>query len=189
MIEERNYSVYKHTSPSNKVYIGITSQKVEKRWQNGEHYKTQIFYRAIQKYGWSNFKHEILFTNLTKEEACQKEIELIAFYKSNQREFGYNLSKGGESGMSGFVHSEEAKRKMSEAHRGKEVWNKGKINIYSEDTINKIKAARKKQVFSEESYKKLSEHHKKVALSYKEYKLNGGTLTWNEFQKEYKNIG
>ena len=34
-MEERNYIVYKHTSPSNKVYIGITKQKPYKRWKYG----------------------------------------------------------------------------------------------------------------------------------------------------------
>ena len=77
--EECRYFVYKHTSPSNKVYIGITQLNPEYRWNNGKGYiKNQYFYRAIQKYGWDNFKHEILFSGLTKQEACNKEIELIA---------------------------------------------------------------------------------------------------------------
>lgn len=29
------YSVYIHTLPNNKVYIGITSQKPKARWDNG----------------------------------------------------------------------------------------------------------------------------------------------------------
>ena len=93
---ERVWKVYKHTSPSNKIYIGITSKKnINQRWKNGEGYKNQVFYNAIQKYGWDNIKHEILFENLTKEEAEEKEIELIAFYKSNQLNFGYNRDNGG----------------------------------------------------------------------------------------------
>lgn len=89
------YTVYKHTSPSGKVYIGMTSMNPEKRWSNGYGYRTQVFYHAIKKYGWNNIKHEILFERLTKEEAEQKEIELIAYYKSNQKEHGYNVDNGG----------------------------------------------------------------------------------------------
>ena len=88
------YTVYIHISPSNKKYIGITSQNVKKRWQNGYGYKTnKYFWRAIQKYGWDNFEHEILFENLTVDEAKEKEIELIKLYNT-YRPNGYNLTFG-----------------------------------------------------------------------------------------------
>jgi len=42
--------VYMHTTPNNKRYVGVTSVGVEKRWEkNGNHYKGQMFYRAIKK--------------------------------------------------------------------------------------------------------------------------------------------
>ena len=56
--------LYRHTSPSGKVYIGIT-RDVNIRWSNkGYRYLTynSIFGKAILKYGWDNIKHEILFT-------------------------------------------------------------------------------------------------------------------------------
>ena len=31
-----NYTVYKHISPSGKIYVGITKQKPEYRWNNGK---------------------------------------------------------------------------------------------------------------------------------------------------------
>ena len=55
---------------------------------------TNYFTNAIKKYGWANIEHKILYTNLSKEEAEQKEIELIKEYKSNKREYGYNLTEG-----------------------------------------------------------------------------------------------
>lgn len=94
-INKRNYTVYMHIAPSGKRYIGVTSMPVEKRWQKGKGYQNQIFYHAIQKYGWNNLKHEILFQNLTREEAEQKEIELIAFYDTTNRNKGYNIAVGG----------------------------------------------------------------------------------------------
>ena len=71
----RTYIVYKHTSPSGKVYIGITSRTPEARWgKDGVEYKlNKHFWNAIQKYGWDNFDHEILCTNLNYEDACKKE--------------------------------------------------------------------------------------------------------------------
>lgn len=114
-----DYKVYKHTTPSGKVYIGITCQDIEKRWEHGKGYKRNAhFYSAIEKYGWENISHEILFKNLTKEEAAAKEIELIAKFKSNDREFGYNKSKGGEKSAEGVKRSAETRKKMSEAKKG-----------------------------------------------------------------------
>lgn len=119
-----NYKVYCHISPSNKIYIGITQQGVNKRWQNGKGYKgNQYFYRAIQKYGWDNFQHEILFENLTKQEAEKKEIELIKKYDSTNINKGYNILEGGNatSGLKGELNG------MYGVHRyGKENPNYGK---------------------------------------------------------------
>lgn len=86
-----SYFLYKHTNQINgKVYIGITND-ISRRWRNqGIEYKphssnTSRFWNAIQKYGWNNFKHEILISNLTAQEACKKEIEYIAKYDSTNR--------------------------------------------------------------------------------------------------------
>lgn len=104
-----DYTVYMHTSPSNKVYIGITGRKPEVRWARGKaYYQNERFTAAINKYGWDNFKHEILYTGLSKEEACDKEVMLIAKYRSNEREHGYNNSTGGESPAKGHKQSAEA---------------------------------------------------------------------------------
>lgn len=93
----KNFKVYKHTSPSNKVYIGITSQDTKQRWNNGKGYKhNKYFTRAIQNYGWDNFSHEVLFDNLTEEEAKLMEQCYIALYDSFNKEKGYNQTLGGE---------------------------------------------------------------------------------------------
>lgn len=110
------YKVYKHTTPSGKIYIGVTLQEIRKRWKNGNGYiDNEYFTRAIQKYGWDNIRHEILFDGLTKEEAEAKEIELIAEYRSDQRKYGYNIEHGGS--LCG-KHSAYTRRKMSEALKG-----------------------------------------------------------------------
>lgn len=93
----RIWSVYKHTSPSNKVYIGI-AKNVKHRWRSkGNGYKgsTRIW-GAIQKYGWDNFLHEIIATGLSRDEACEMEIELIKKYNSTDPSCGYNLESGGQ---------------------------------------------------------------------------------------------
>lgn len=114
------FIVYKHTSPSNKVYIGITSKSVKERWGcSGRGYAGQPFYRAIQKYGWDNFKHEIVYSNLDKQSACEKEKELIALYNSTDPRFGYNVSLGGELTQLGLPCSDDKKRKISAALIGR----------------------------------------------------------------------
>ena len=152
-----NYYVYMHTSPSGKKYIGIT-QNYNKRWRNGlGYYKNKYFYNAIQKYGWDNFKHEILFDKLTKEEAEQKEIELIAYYKSNQKEFGYNHAQGGLVNR-GYKLSKETRLKLSKSHKGFSSHNKGKKLTYEQN----IKLQEGKRLYFEQfGHPFLGKHHTK----------------------------
>lgn len=90
-----NYVVYKHTNKINgKIYIGITKHgdNPNKRWRNGLGYEeNRIFFPEIVQYGWDNFLHEILDSNLTEQEAVQKEKEYIKFYDSANG-FNYNLA-------------------------------------------------------------------------------------------------
>ena len=93
-----NFCVYKHTAPNGKVYIGITCQKPEERWKNGKGYgNNKHFKAAIQYYGWPNIQHEIIKDNLTKEQACILEKELIKIFDSTNPKKGYNQSTGGEN--------------------------------------------------------------------------------------------
>lgn len=91
------WSVYKHTTPSGKVYIGITSKEPKYRWNSGHGYrKCKGFWNAIVKYGWNNIRHEILYQGLTKIQAEQVERDLIKLYQSTDSRFGYNIMPGGD---------------------------------------------------------------------------------------------
>ena len=116
-MEERKFVVYKHTSPNGKVYIGITSQKLNRRFRDGKgYYNNKHFYNAIKKYGWDNFSHEVLFDNLTEEEAKLMEQFYIALYDSFKN--GYNRTLGGE-GLLGYTPTEETRIKLRNANIGK----------------------------------------------------------------------
>jgi hypothetical protein len=54
--------IYKYTSPSGSSYVGQTTRSLQERaGHNGKCYKgCDLFYKAIQKYGFSNFTVEIL---------------------------------------------------------------------------------------------------------------------------------
>ena len=117
-MSDRKYCVYKHISPSNKVYIGITFNP-KRRWYNGNgylhkrkdgKYNQPLFARAILKYGWDNFTHEIIKDNLSKEQACELEKKYIQEYDSTNPQKGYNISFGGDILMYGKTHSEETRK-------------------------------------------------------------------------------
>lgn len=91
------WSVYKHTIPDGKVYIGISSKDPVQRWNNGFGYQTQLkFFKEIVRYGWDNITHEIIETNLTETDARELEKTLIKAEQTNtlntQLREGYSIS-------------------------------------------------------------------------------------------------
>lgn len=142
--------VYKHTNKiNNKIYIGITSFTLEKRWANGNGYKSnEHFTQAINKYGQENFLHEVLYSCETKEEACAKEIELIAKYHATDPDIGYNISLGGTAPMFGRKHSEENKLKFSQQRKGEKNAFYGRK--HTEETKEKLRKANTGRKHTEE---------------------------------------
>lgn len=120
MEKKKSYCIYKHISPNGLVYIGQTCQNPIYRWRRGHEYKgNPHFTRAIMKYGWDSFIHEILFNNLNKELADKLEIAYISYFKNLG--ISYNITDGGEinNGFSGHRHSEETKNKISNSIKAK----------------------------------------------------------------------
>ena len=150
----KQYIIYKYTSPSNKIYIGQTKQNLKKRARNGQGYKhCSYFYNAIQKYNWQNFKCEILKENLTLEEANFWEQYFINFYHSNLKNFGYNITNGGNN----HVMSEQAKKKIS--------LNMKENNPMKDPNIaQKVAQKRKGQKLSQQAKQNISNGHKKKVL-------------------------
>lgn len=121
--KDRTFCIYRHISPSGKVYIGQTCRKTSERWINGYGYRTQTyFYNAIKKYGWKNFTHEILLEGITKSEADYAEKYLIKWYKLHG--ISYNITDGGGGffGVTpwnkGLLMSDEIKEKVSKSKKG-----------------------------------------------------------------------
>ena len=118
--------IYKLTFPSNKVYIGQTSQKLRERISRhcSDAFSSDINTiknNAIRKY--LTFKVEVLYQG---DDLDIQEIYYINKYQSTNKEFGYNLESGGNLNK---VISEESRKKMSDSHKGKKV---------SEETKKKI---------------------------------------------------
>lgn len=96
--DKKKYYVYELVFPDKKRYIGMTSKLPKYRWDNGNGYKSQPVYKAICKFGWNNIKHNILYQDLSFIEAEKEEQRLILKYKTQDKDFGYNIEAGGVNG-------------------------------------------------------------------------------------------
>ena len=129
---ENNYSVYQHVTPDGMYYFGQT-QNVEKRWRcNGVLYKGTALQPYIEKYGWDNIQHIILFRDQTKEDALFIENFLIETAQEdgvciNKKRSG-NISK--EEGYKQQIskqYYEINKEQVQERHKQYYETNKDKI--------------------------------------------------------------
>lgn len=146
-----SYKIYKYTSPSSKIYIGQTNRSLEKRANHGEGYiHSTYFYAAIKKYGFENFKVEILKDNLTLEEANYWEVYYINFFDSTNRLKGYNISKGGDN----RTLSKEARLRSSERMKKNNPMKNPEI-------AKKVSKKNKGRKLSEEAKQNISNGHKK----------------------------
>ncbi len=167
IIKDNNYCVYIHTSPSGKMYVGQTKLKPEERWKKdgsgylrkykeSDKYHQPLFAQAILKYGWENFDHEVIASNLTREEADRFEKLLIEKLDTMNPKYGYNLKEGGSNGS----HSEETKKKLSEFNKNKHL---------SEEHKKKIGESNKGKYISEETKRRISESLKGKIVGEKHY--------------------
>ena len=87
--------------------------------------------------------------NLTEEEAFRHEIYMIAVFGRKDLGTGIinNKTNGGE-GVSGYTHTEETKKKISEIGKGREC---------KQETRKKLSEASKGKSISEETKRKMSE--------------------------------
>lgn len=139
-----NWTIYEHISPSGRIYVGITSKPVKRRWLHGTAYKNCVLFdKAIKKYGWDNMQHNIIATGLGEGTAKNMEKDLIAFNKA--KGISYNITDGGD-GCLGRPCS-EMRREMT-----KNIWKGKKI---PRDIVEKSAASRRGKKFSPEHIDKI----------------------------------
>ena len=112
--------LYIATFPNRKKYIGITqyiNKRITTHKSRAKNGYDGFFYNAIRKYGWENIEWEIVDGYKDMDELGDVEIEKIAEYKTQDRDFGYNIVKGGNVNC-GFKHTEEWKQMMSKKMSG-----------------------------------------------------------------------
>jgi hypothetical protein len=113
-----HYTIYKITNLiNNKVYIGQTTTNPDFRWKchrqaaaSGKDYPIS---RAIRKYGIENFTFDLICSCFDLNELNLRETYFILFYRSNEKEFGYNCDIGGNN----KIFNKETREKMKLNHR------------------------------------------------------------------------
>ena len=161
---------------NNKMYIG-QAVDIEDRW--GEHrrglrggyHTNKHLQNSWKRDGEENFEFTILLECEESQLNTFEEYYILELMTYNDR-VGYNKNYGGKSGRP----TEEAKRKMSEANKGRQL---------SEETKRKISESQKGRQFSEETKRKMSEslkgkHHseetkRKMSESQKGRQFSGET--------------
>lgn len=155
-----------HCIFSGKKYIGKSTnikQRLSRHRRNVKNNVLSKFYTAVKKYGWDGFVFGIV-------EECdvnildEREIFYIEKYKTLTE--GYNMTSGGDGGvtwipdeetrekyrkrMKDFKHTDESKKKISEANSGRKWSEESRKNL-----SEKLKG-KKGPIISEEAKKKLS---------------------------------
>lgn len=133
-LTEMTIGIYMITNKiNNKKYIG---QSVNIKRRKSEHFTkpcNMVISKSIFKYGKENFDFQIL-QECEESQLDELEIKYITEYKSNNREYGYNIENGGH-GIGKM--SEETKQKISEANKGENNHFYGKK--HTEEVKSKIK--------------------------------------------------
>lgn len=133
-------TVYIHTTPEGKRYVGATHINPDKRFKNGLGYRYQFFYQAVLQFGWENITHHLYEVD-TEEEMKYLEKYLISYYDTTNPDKGYNIAKGDLTQDQGRDHpeygkndksprSKEIRRKYCTSEKGKEHHRLGSKKYY-----------------------------------------------------------
>ena len=106
------WTIYAHTSPEGKTYVGRTTQSITARsGSSGTRYRANnLFYEDICRFGWNNFLHEELAICETEEAACHLEMYYIKAFCALIGEHGYNISVGGNGNNKGLTKQQRKER-------------------------------------------------------------------------------
>ena len=181
---ENNYSVYQHVTPDGFFYFGAT-QNVEQRWSNnGERYKGTSLYPYIEKFGWDNIQHIVLFKDQTRENALFIENFLI----ETAQEDGVCINKN----RSGLITKEEGYKqdyyeKNKEKFKEYQEQNKDKIREYQEQNKDKINEQKRNYYErNKEKFKEYKEQNKDKIREYNREYREQNREKYNEYNREYR---
>ena len=185
---KNNYSVYQHVTPDGLYYFGQTNN-IKRRWRNnGAGYKGTALYPYIEKYGWDNIKHIVLFREQTRENAFFIENFLIETAREDRVCINKNRS-GNISKEEGYIkkYREEHKDNIKEQSKQYYEQNKDKIKQYREQNKEQILEQRKQ--YREQNKDKIKQYYEdnkdKIKQTSKQYyETNKDKI--REYQREYR---
>lgn len=178
--------IYKYTSPSGKSYIGQTT---DENWRKIHHKGTSRktkFSTAIKKYGFENFKYEIVFQTIFTDDLVKlksilntMEIAFIEYYDTFNN--GYNLTKGGE-GTLGVKLSKESLEKRKQSRRLKDpTWG---------DKLIKAEYDLKREIANAKRNEKLLKLEKRRRPKILQYNLDGEFIAqWDSLAAIHRVFG
>ena len=181
---DKKYVVYQHVTPDGLYYFGQT-QNVERRWRNnGIQYKGTSLYPYIEKYGWDNIQHIVLFRDQTKDNALWIEDFLIE--TAREDEVCINKQRSGNiSREEGYKQEyyEQNKQQIKEQHKQYYERNKDKIREYQEQNKDKIRE------YQEQNKDKINEqkrnYYERNKEKFKEYREQNKEQI-REYQRQYR---
>jgi len=200
--------IYCATSPSNKKYYGKSCQSMAIRKRNhirtaNDLSKHSRFASALRKYGYESFTWEIVeeLHSETREELRsllnEREKHWILVNNTENKEFGYNMTSGGDGGpVFGRTLSEETRQKISSSLKGHTLSEDTKIKISNKQKgvpkpkPNSFVPWCKGKTLSDETKKKISDKRKGIKFSdatlEKMRNSAKGRVPWNKGLKKNK---
>ena len=191
---ENNYSVYQHVTPDGMYYFGQTNN-IKRRWRNnGAGYKGTALQPYIEKFGWDNIQHIVLFKDQPKENALWIEDFLITTAQEdgvciNKQRSG-NISK--EEGYQKQYYETNKEQKQQYYQKNKEQileqrreyreQNRDKIKQYYEQ--NKEHIREKQQQYYEQNKDKKREYYEQNKDKIREYRERNKDK-FREYRREY----
>ena len=169
---KNNYSVYQHVTPDGMYYFGAT-QNVERRWEgNGRLYKRTALQPYIEKFGWENIQHIVLFENQSKENALWIEDFLITTAQEdgvciNKQRSGLVSKEEGYQQQISKQYYQKNKEQILEQRREYREQNRDKIKQYYE--TNKEHIREKQQQYYEQNKDKWKEYRERNKDKMREY--------------------
>lgn len=179
--------IYRYTNKINgKVYIGQTVNENRRKREHCLAKDDCPFHNAIRKYGFKNFQYKVLFRVHCRNQQDlvntlnSKEINCIKFFKSTQREFGYNVTAGGE----GYAVDEKQRKKISQrvSGKGNPMYGKHHTKEVREKLSRLNKGKKMPPGFSERQ----SELHKGISFTEEHRKNLSKSLKGMVFSEEHK---